>query len=132
MIIGESGSKFYHGMYDYKPNTTLFLSHVNGTVIDGMLSPATHTIHSLMRFLTLQENFKPKFNLNLVNLINDAGFTSYWISNQNYVGKHAIPITNIGLKSNYSFFQKMIDAETTTDYNLLLKFKEYLQLSHKK
>jgi len=132
LIIGESGSKFYHGMYDYKPDTTPFLSHVNGTVIDGMFSPATHTVPSLMRFLTLQENFKPKYNLNLVDLINDAGFTSYWISNQNYVGKHATPITSIGLKSNYSFFQKMIDAETTTDYDLLGKFKEYLQLSRKK
>ncbi|OCG21228.1 phosphoethanolamine transferase [Gilliamella sp. App4-10] len=130
LIIGESGSKFYHGLYGYKPDTTPFLSNVNGTIVDGMLSPATHTIPSLTRVLTLQNNFKPKYNLNLIDLVNSAGFTSFWISNQNYVGRHATPITSIGLKSNYSFFQKKIDADTTTDHDLLVTFKKYLQLSH--
>jgi glucan phosphoethanolaminetransferase (alkaline phosphatase superfamily) len=130
LIIGESGSKFHHGLYGYSPDTTPFLSHVNSTVVNGMLSPATHTIPSLIRNLTLQENFKPRYNLNLVDLVNTAGFTSYWISNQNYVGQYATPITAIGLKSNYSFFQKKIDAKTTTDYDLLEVFKKYLRSSH--
>ncbi|WP_176700250.1 sulfatase-like hydrolase/transferase, partial [Gilliamella sp. App2-1] len=69
LIIGESGSKFYHGLYGYKPDTTPFLSNVNGTIVDGMLSPATHTIPSLTRVLTLQNNFKPKYNLNLIDLV---------------------------------------------------------------
>lgn len=129
LILGESGSKFYHGVYNHKIDTTPFLSSVNSVIVDGMLSPATHTIPSLTKMLTLQKNFTPQYNLNIIDLVNDAGFTSYWISNQNYVGQYETPNTSIGIKSKHYYFQKNFDATTTTDYDLLPVFKDMLKKS---
>lgn len=70
---------------------------MNSTIIDGLNSAGNNTIGSLRLMLTQsdKEKLEPNYGLNLVGLAKSAGFKTYWISNQGYIGKHDTPITFI-------------------------------------
>lgn len=133
IVIGESVNREYLSLYGYKHDTTPFLKKTNGIFIDGFISPASHTVHSLMRTLAETKN---KIDVNLVNnavtLAKMAGYKTYWVSNQGLLGEHDGVVSQIAMfADNYQFINKTSkDKFFQDDFLLLDKLKDILSKDH--
>lgn len=86
-IVGESANRNHLSLYGYKRNTTPKLEAMRDelAVFEDVISPDTHTIPSLRKVLLFSELQKGDTILtspSVLTLLNSAGFTTYWISNQ--------------------------------------------------
>ena len=130
VIIGESARKDYLNLYGYPIANTPFLSKVNGVFVDGLKSADTHTVTSLSRMLTANDkkNHAANYNMDVVTLAKKAGFKSYWISNQGYLGIYDTPISLIAERAEYHQFLKSADNETHngSDFEIVDIFKNQL------
>src|SRR5699024_4361655 len=99
VVIGESTTTWHMQLYGYHKETNPLLTEIRDElfIFDSVISPHTHTILSLEKMLSYSnyENQKPERNASIVQLANQAGFTSYWISNQRPIGFHESVATNI-------------------------------------
>lgn len=97
IIIGESTTSTHMGLYGYYRETTPRLSKRKDDLLlyNNVRSPHTHTIQSLGKTLTLGDYDNPTkmFNSSLIQLINSAGFYTYFISNQAPVGEFETTVT---------------------------------------
>lgn len=92
-VIGESLTRNHMSIYGYWRDTTPALARLAGemAVFTDVVSPHSHTDQSLELVLTLanQSNglrFMDAANYSLVELLRAAGFSTWWISNQNSFG----------------------------------------------
>lgn len=115
VVIGESTSRWHMQLYGYKRETNPLLSEIKGEllVFDSVITPHVHTILALQKILTLAdaENPDPKENASVVQLANQAGFATYWLSNQRPVGLHESISTLIGNAADHIHFME------TDNYN---------------
>jgi len=67
---------------------------------------------------------------NIISLAKQAGFETFWISNQGLVGEWDTPIANLSSLANHRKFMKLghYDSKLVYDSGLLVPFKEYLSL----
>ncbi|ABR74026.1 hypothetical protein CBG46_02030 [Actinobacillus succinogenes] len=131
LIIGESARKDYLHAYGYPVRNTPFMSTVKGTLIDGFTAGGTNTIASLKLMLTKPDtrNWEGNYSLNMIDLIKSAGITTYWISNQGYLGEFDTPISAIANKSDTKIFLKSGDSlnSNTSDFELLPEFARVIE-----
>lgn len=126
VVIGESMRKDYMHLYGYNTENTPFLDKVNGTFVDGYHATAVSTIPNLHNTL----NYNQNINLNIIDLANLAGFDTFWLSNQGYLGEWDTPITKIAKHSKNTYFlSNDVYEKKKSDANLVRKFVEFL---HKK
>lgn len=129
LIIGESVRRDYLHAYGYSIPNTPFLSNSKGILIDGLTAPAKNTVASLRLMLTqATTDSQPQYDKNFVDLANQSGFKTYWLSNQGYLGEHDTPITAIAKKSSQTFFLKKgaYDSLNTSDFSLIPEFKKLI------
>lgn len=130
LIIGESVRRDYMGIYGYPINNTPFLSAVNGTVVDGLTAPGVNTISSLRLMLTLPNTaeWTPNYGLNFIDLAKSAGFKTYWLSNQGFIGEYDTPVSFIAARSDTKKFIKIgaYNSGNSSDFDLLQYFKKEL------
>lgn len=88
IVIGESVDRKHLGIYGYSRQTTPVISKTNNIyAFDNIVSPNAQTLDSLTKALTFYDNinfFQSKRSI--INFFNDAGFKTFWISNQNFSG----------------------------------------------
>lgn len=105
VVIGESAFRDHHSLYGYDLPTTPFLDSLSRTTNMSFytaVSPAAITRDALrivLSFASPSDGAPFSNNKNLVTMANDAGYTSYWISNQNKVG---VNDSYVGLISSYT------------------------------
>lgn len=108
VIIGESMRKDYMSIYGYPLKTTPFLDSANGLFIDGYVAAAPNTSESLPRMMSIttgrEQNIVPGYDI--VSLALAAGFETYWLSNQGYLGAHDTSISKIAVRSENKVFLK--------------------------
>lgn len=108
VIIGESTSRWHMQLYGYNRATNPMLVNLKDElyVFDNVISPHTHTMPSLEKILTLSDYQNPniKSNASIVQLANQAGFSTYWLSNQRPVGMHESLPTMIGNAATHKYF----------------------------
>lgn len=125
IIIGESTSRSHLGIYNYYRQTTPELSKIKDKLLiyNNVISPHAYSIGSLTKVLTLAnyENPDKIDDGSIIQLINKAGFDTYWLSNQRPVGPYESLITKISLSSKHSkFITTTIAAESKDlDGNLI-------------
>lgn len=123
VIIGESVRKDYMQIYGYNQPNSPFLSSVNGEFIDGFTATAINTIPNLKALL----NYNGNFNLNIIDLANMAGFETFWLSNQGYLGIYDTPTTIIAKRVDHKYFlENDPNFHKKMDNFLVLKFGEFL------
>ncbi|MFG6686202.1 phosphoethanolamine transferase [Mariniflexile sp. HNIBRBA6329] len=138
IVIGESTSKSHMGLYGYYRETTPLLNEIKDElqIYDNVITPHTYTIASLTKALTLSnyENPKSKYKGSIIQLLNQAKFKTYWISNQKPIGVFDSQVTKIGLGAQESVFLnlKHTDEKTTFDDILLDGLKSVLVEKNKK
>ncbi|PSW29031.1 hypothetical protein CTM70_20155, partial [Photobacterium phosphoreum] len=131
LVIGESMRRDYLNLYGYPVKNTPFMDSAKGVIINGLESGGTNTIASLRLMLTKAntKTWQPNYALNFIDLAKSAGFKTYWLSNQGYLGTFDTPITSIATQSDYKYFTKYgaYDSANTSDYLLISKLKSILQ-----
>jgi heptose-I-phosphate ethanolaminephosphotransferase len=130
VIIGESISKWNMGLYNYYRNTSPLLKERQSKgdlyVYSDVISPNTHTIPSLSKSLTLGGyNGNLKYNHSIIQILNAAGYKTFWISNQNPTGIYEATIRLISKTSEVSIFtgisERQLDEETFLPLRNILK-----------
>lgn len=111
IIIGESVRKDYMSAYGFKYINTPFTDKNAYIIWDGLIAPAPHTQASIPHLIS--ESFFPtskevntQLNNNIVSIANQAGFDTYWLSNQGKLGAIEITVPRIAAYAKYSFYTK--------------------------
>lgn len=110
VIIGESSNREHYSLYGYPILTTPFLDSLNAKELlmkwNG-ISPACATRDAIRLALTFSSPFNdlPQAdNKNILAMANDAGYETYWISNQDKLGMHDSYIGMIASHAKHSEF----------------------------
>lgn len=100
IVIGESTSKLHFGLYGYERNTTPMLSEIKGELklFSDVVSGDTNTIGSLIEALVIKK--ENKLIGNVIQLFKQAGFKTYWLSNQPPIGMYETLVTKIGISAD--------------------------------
>lgn len=132
IIVGEATSRLHFGLYDYYRDTTPLLEKIKEELIiyNDVISPETYTIASLTKALTLgnYENPNAKYDGSIIQLLNQANFNTYWVSNQKPIGANDSHITKMGLGADKSIFLNIKHSREKTLYDgsLVEKMNEIL------
>lgn len=131
VIIGESTSNWHMQLYGYQRKTNPLLTEINKELLlfKDVISPNVHTILALDKILTLSdyENPMKEENSSVVQLANQAGFTTYWVSNQRPVGFHESVSTLLGSAANQKYFLATDDYTSNIyDEKIVPKLKNIL------
>ena len=139
LIIGESTTRNHLGIYDYYRNTTPKLNKIKEELVifNDVISPHTHTIPSLEKVLTFgnRENPKRKYEGSIIQLMKQAGFKTFWVSNQVPVGINETMVSMMAKASDYIHFTNLGGEKElrTLDERVLPYFEKVLQdKQHKK
>lgn len=119
IVIGESTSRKHMGLYGYYRQTTPLLQSVSDElfIYKDIITPNTHTLTSLEKVLTLgtTENIDLKYKGNFLQLFNQAGFSTYWLSNQKPTGIWDNFITGISNSAQNKVFFNISDVKSPYD-----------------
>lgn len=131
VVIGESTSRLHFGLYGYKRNTTPRLEEIRDEIhlFKDVVSGHTYTIGSLVKALMVKKN--DKYVGNIIQLFNQAGFKTYWLSNQPPLGIDETLVTKIALSANKKMFLNSENYYTPTPHDevLLTELDEILKNS---
>ncbi len=126
VIIGESTSSRNMGIYGYYRNTNPLLSEIKEEllVFEDVIAPHTHTITSLNKMLSLSnyENPDAIHCGSIVQLANAAGFSTYWISNQQPIGINETLVTAISKATKEQFFTNALTTKQSEYDEALFPF----------
>jgi heptose-I-phosphate ethanolaminephosphotransferase len=135
LVIGESSVRNHMSLYGYYRKTNPFLSEIQNELIiyQDVISPHANTISSLQKALTLGNYDYPegRFKGTIIQLFNKAGFTTYWISNQQPIGIHETGITKLTKSCTKRFFlnTRSNRKESIFDENILNVLQKVLNES---
>ena len=132
IMIGESTNRTHFGLYGHYRQTTPELQKLKDELLiyDDVISPHAYSIGALTKILTLANYEFPEKSADgsIIQLINSAGFNTYWLSNQRPIGPYESLITKIALSSKYHKFitttiagrSKVLDGELIEEFNDVL------------
>ena len=139
VVIGESTTRTHLGLYGYYRNTTPLLSAraKELEVYTDVISPHAHTINSLEKVLTManQEHPEAVKDGTLLQLMNRAGFKTYWLSNQNPIGADETLVTYLSKAAYRSHFTNTTSWDSKVavhDDRLIKPFEKILDEKAKK
>lgn len=134
VIIGESVAANYLSLYGYPHDDTPWLRKAPGIFLNNYISAAPNTFLSLPRTLAISDGKETTVNNNVVALANRAGYDTYWISNQGFVGEYDTPSTVIAMRANHHYFLKKGDynSKLVDDFSMLDLLPDILKKPEKK
>lgn len=123
VVIGESTSRLHFGLYGYGRQTTPQLQEIVDEldVFDNVVSGETYTVGSLVKALMIED--KNTYVGNVLQLFNQAGYQTYWLSNQPPIGIYETLVTKIALSANYSQFMTTESPNKRMNYDEVLLAK---------
>jgi len=129
VIIGESTTRNNMGIYGYYRDTNSNLNKVKNELhlFKNVISPHIQTILSLDKVLSMGDYHHPENNKlgTVVQLANQAGFETYWLSNQKPIGAYESLVSLYAKASKSKFYVSNIYEDANKyDEILLPKLKE--------
>ena len=108
IVIGESTTSKNMSLYGYYRETNPLLQEIENELLifTDVLAPHAHTIPSLNKILTLS-NYEDPDALekgSLIQLANAAGFSTYWVSNQQPIGIYENMVTVLSKACDLQIF----------------------------
>ncbi|MEY4926152.1 MAG: hypothetical protein RI894_588 [Bacteroidota bacterium] len=93
LVIGESHSRNHASLYGYARNTNPLLTKRKDElfIFDDVISPAATTVRSLQKVLSFATLKQPELlysQPSLLDIFNNIGYKTWWISNQQVSGQH--------------------------------------------
>ena len=130
LVIGESVRRDYMSLYGFPVENSKFLKTVKGTVLEGFTAAGANTTVSLLRTFIQMKGTDFIYENNIISLAKQAGFETFWLSNQGLVSEWDTPIAKLASLADHRKFMKLGHYESKPIYDsaLLPIFKEYLAL----
>ena len=99
LVIGESTNRQHMSLYGYHRQTTPRLDALSKelTVFDNVVASRPYTIETLQQALTFADQENPDLYLStpsLMNIMKQAGYRTYWITNQQTMTQRNTMLTN--------------------------------------
>lgn len=133
LVIGESTNRQHLSLYGYARPTTPELDAMKNelAVFTQVVSPRPFTIESLEQVLTFADQENPDLSLtkpSLMNLMKQAGYKTYWITNQQTITKRNTMLTNFSKQMDVQHYMNNSRAQNSREYdeNVFAPFKEIL------
>jgi glucan phosphoethanolaminetransferase (alkaline phosphatase superfamily) len=132
VVIGETSRRANWSLFGYSRDTTPRLDAIKDDLylFKHVTSNATNTILSVPLTLTRATPATrdvARSEKSVITLLKQAGFETFWISNQERSDALFNPISQIALEADHvSFPQDMQPSESTFDANLLIRLDEEL------
>ncbi|GAM57566.1 hypothetical protein JCM19231_2685 [Vibrio ishigakensis] len=107
LVIGESLSRFHMSSYGYRRNTTPWITESKPIQIEHAYSSHTHTMEVLTLALTQSNQYNQLDyfqSASLIDVLNQAGFQTAWISNQISAGEWDNHTSALAYESDYVRF----------------------------
>ncbi|MBZ9650806.1 sulfatase-like hydrolase/transferase [Psychroflexus montanilacus] len=121
LLIGESTTRRQMGIYGYERETTPLLSKMKEELLiyNDVISSESHTIESLEDALIFKD-FQNKTESSIIQLMNQAGFKTFWLSNQMPIGMYETFLTKVSKASDHYIYTN------TTRWGSVTPFDEVL------
>jgi glucan phosphoethanolaminetransferase (alkaline phosphatase superfamily) len=132
VVIGETSRRANWSLFGYSRDTTPRLDAIKDDLylFKHVTSNATNTILSVPLTLTratAATRDVARSEKSVITLLKQAGFETFWISNQERSDALFNPISQIALEADHvSFPQDVQPSESTFDANLLIRLDEEL------
>ncbi|PPC95256.1 MAG: hypothetical protein CTY33_00430 [Methylotenera sp.] len=109
IVIGESTTRVHMGLYGYPRDTNPQLGSIKDelTVFSNVFSSRPNTIESLEQVLTFADQEHPdwyKTKPSVIAMLKQAGYQSYWISNQQTLTARNTMLTTFAKQANVQIF----------------------------
>lgn len=134
-VLGESTTRKRMSLYGYDRNTTPFLDSIKPDLklYNNVLSHYVYTIGALKSGLTLN-GLKSDNDYSIIQMMNEAGFETFWLSNQRPIGEFESLVTKIAKASDALVLKNTALAGTITPHDeiLLPEFDKALKEDAKK
>jgi heptose-I-phosphate ethanolaminephosphotransferase len=109
LVIGESTTRVHMGLYGYGRDTTPKLSSMKNElmVFDNVFASRPNTIESLEQVLTFADQVHPeryKTSPSLIAMMKQAGYKTYWITNQQTLTKRNTMLTTFAKQADEQVF----------------------------
>lgn len=135
IIIGESTSKHHMSLYSYQRLTNPLLSKEKLIIFTNAVSPNAHTVPALEKALTFKSSTNSNLGIengSIIDIANQAGYDTYWLSNQAFSGEHETPISVMASKANFKTYTNAIGTASSLDDKLQLPYEEALKTEKSK
>lgn len=121
LIIGESTARRQMGIYGNTRETTPMLSKRKNdlTIYNDVISSESHTIESLQDALIFKD-LETQTESSVIQLMNEAGFKTFWLSNQRPIGIYETFLTKLSKASDHYVYTN------TTRWGSVTPFDEVL------
>ncbi|HLD64903.1 MAG TPA: phosphoethanolamine transferase CptA [Pseudomonas sp.] len=121
LVIGESTNRQRMSLYGYPRATTPRLDKLRDqlAVFDNVVTPRPYTIEALQQVLTFADEQRPDAYLStpsIVNMMKQAGYKTYWITNQQTMTKRNTMLTT---------FSEQADEQVYLNNNLNQDARQY-------
>ncbi len=137
LIIGESTNRGHMHLYGYEKLTTPNLSSYKDSlyVYNNVISTDVLTVKAVPKILTSLESQSNRDSVtNIIEIINKAGYKTYWLSNQRPISYHDNAVNKIAsMCSFFKFYNYQVDKSAEVlDEVLLPDYKSILKEEGKK
>lgn len=133
LVIGESTNKQHMSLYGYPRKTTPRLDAMRDQLaaFGNVVSPRPYTIEALQQILTFADQSNPDLYLtrpSLMNMMKQAGYKTYWITNQQTMTKRNTMLTNFSKQADEQVYLNHSRAQNSRQYdsNVLKPFEQFL------
>lgn len=135
IIISESQNRIHFSLYGYDKITTPFLDSIKKElyVFNNVDAPHVYTNASIEKIITFSDNYNKLKGYeagDLIRFFQDAGFKTYWLSNQYFLGPHESLYSAIAFRADKTVFLNKLSGQfletAKSDGALIEPFKEAL------
>jgi len=134
LVIGESTNRQHMSLYGYARPTTPKLDAMRDQllVFNNVVSPRPYTIEVLQQALTFADQEHPNLYLtrpSLMNMMKQAGYKSYWITNQQTLTKRNTMLTTFSKQTEEQFYLNHNRSQNSPQYDgaVLEPFQQILR-----
>lgn len=133
LVIGESTNRGHMSLYGYGRPTTPRLDALRDRlqVFNNVYGPRPYTIEVLQQVLTFADQEHPdayRDTPSLMNIMKQAGYKTFWITNQQTMTKRNTMLTNFAYQTDEQFFLNNSRDQNSRSYddNVLDPFSKVL------
>ena len=133
LVIGESTNRQHMSLYGYPRQTTPKLDALRNqlTVFNKVIGPRPYTIEVLQQVLTFADQENPDLYLttpSLMNIMKQAGYKTFWITNQQTMTKRNTMLTNFSQQTDEQFYLNNSRDQNSRSYdeNVIEPFQKVL------
>jgi heptose-I-phosphate ethanolaminephosphotransferase len=121
LVIGESTTRKRMSLYGYNRPTTPYLDSLKSQMLvyNDVISSHAFTIGALRDALVIN-GLKSEDDFSIVQMMNQAGFKTYWISNQRPIGQFESLVTKIAMSSDVYITKNTAMEGTVTPKDMVL------------